>query len=235
MSRRRVWFPFGGTAGTTEIIGTPTNLNLGATFAVPVGVTAGMTAVIVMATASATAVDSTLTAAGATFTKQEERSAGNMRVSVFTGTGLVAGQLITTGGSSAANSHVTHMYTDKWRVVDASLVSAIRGGSSASTTSGSVSPAAGGGVLLVAAERTIAAPTTVSSVVSSGGETVTQSTFDEDATTATTIYLGTFTASDAAARTATITYSDASGNGYAALALLSSSSGSRRLYAAAVS
>lgn len=230
----RVWFPFGGTAGTTTVVGTPSNQNLGTTFTVPNGVTAGMTAIIVMATASGVAVASTLSSPGVTFTKLDERSATNMRVSVFAATGLVAGAVITTGGSSAANSHITHIYTDRWRVVDGSLSAGVRSGSSASTTSGSVTPAAGAAVLVIAAERTVATPTVVNSVTSSGAETVTQDTFDEDNTTSTTIYIGTFTASAQAARTVTIEYDDASGNGYAALVLLSSSAGSRRYFAARV-
>jgi len=86
---RRCYIPFGGTVGTTLITGTPVNLNLGATFVVPASVTAALQAVFLMATASATAVAATLTASGVTFTKEDERSAGNMRVAVFTATGLV--------------------------------------------------------------------------------------------------------------------------------------------------
>lgn len=228
---RRCYIPFGGTVGTTLITGTPVNLNLGATFVVPASVTAGLQAVFLMATASATAVAATLTASGVTFTKEDERSAGNMRVAVFTATGLVAGQVITTGGSSAANSHWSHIYTDRWRVTSGSLSAAIRGGSSAVSLTGAVAPASGQGVLVLAAERTVATPTVVNSATVDGGETITQAAFDEDNTTSTTNYFATYTANATASRTATITYDDASGNGYGAQMLLAASAGARRIYA----
>lgn len=187
------------------------------TLTVPTGVTAGMTALILFTTADGVDWDPVPAETGSTFTLIDDRAATNMRVTVWTGTGLVAGDTITLSSTVSKSCNVWHLYTDEFTYDVASVAPAVRGASSAVTTSGSLTPASGEAVALVALERTTATPTTVSSAVSSGSETVTQRLFNEQSGTVSSAYVGTFTASAAASRTGTITYSDASTNGYAAL------------------
>jgi hypothetical protein len=193
-----------------------------------------MTVVVALSTADGTAVNATLTATGGNvLTKIDERAATNMRVAVYVGTGLLAGETITPSGA-AKSAYWSHFYTDVFTLNGGSLSAAVRPGSQATTTTGSVTPDAGQPVLVVAAERTTLDGTTVSSVTSSGGETVTQIAYSEDAaTTDSSMYFGVFTASAAAARTATITYSSGSGNGYAAAIIGSSGGAGGAVYAAA--
>lgn len=203
------------------IVGTPgvVTINTASQFVVPVGVTAGQTALIAIAWAAGTDITPTLTKAGVTFTKQGDTAAVNSRIAWWSVTGLVAGDTIVIGGTTQ-QVHYTHCYQDVFSVNNGTTSAGTRPGSQATTTTGSVSPASGQRVLVVAMERTTLDGTTVSSVTSSGAETVTQLTYDEDAaSTDTSIYFGFFTASAAASRTATITHSSASGNGYAAAAL----------------
>ena len=208
----------------TTILGTFAVKTSGATHTVtvPAGVTPAMSLLLALGTNdNAMSAGTALASPGATFTPLDERAANNMSVTVWTGTGLTAGNTLTVTLGSAETPVIHHVYTDDYTFSSGAGNVAVgtRGGvSSASTTSGSLTPTAGQPVWLVALERTTAPPTTVSSVVSSGGETVTQVDYQEAATDpAVSVYFGRFVASAAAARTATITYSGASGNGYAAL------------------
>lgn len=187
------------------------------TLTVPALVTSGMAALIVFATATSTDWDPVPAKSGATFTLIDDRAAGNLRVTVWTGTGLVAGDTITTSATINSGCGIWHSYRDDYTYNVASVQAAIRGGSTAVSLTGSLTPTAAQQVAVVGVERTTATPTTVSSVVSNGGETVTQQSYFELAGIVTSVYTGDFTASAAASRTVTITYSDASANGYGAL------------------
>lgn len=200
--------------GTAQLCADP-----GATsITVPAGVTADMNALFYMGSGNGTDLTLTLSKAGVTFTQLDSRVVNNMWVWVFTATGLVAADTVTLAEVVGGTVQLGHDYTDEYSY---DILSAgTRGGVSQTfTTTGSVTPASGAKVAVLALERTTATPTTVSTVVSSGSETVTQTRYDEDATTDTSVsvYRGIFTASAAAARTVTITYSGGSGNGYAAL------------------
>jgi hypothetical protein len=202
-------------AGTPGV-GTPPGISL----TVPAAVTATMTALIIFATADGADWDPVPAKGGATFVLVDDRAATNHRVTVWRATGLVAADTITLSSTVSKSCNVWHVYTDEWSLFPGSVGADVRVATSTSTTSGSVTPAVGQQVLMVATERTTATPTTVSSVTSSGSETITEHYFNEQANTVSSAFVGTFTASAAAARTATITYSDTSTNGYAALILL---------------
>jgi glycerophosphoryl diester phosphodiesterase family protein len=200
--------PIGAIPSTTALV-------------VPAGVTAGMIALFTISTAQSTPGDFVLTKAAATFTRIDDRAAGNMVVSVHKGTGLAAGDVITISslaGSVAAV--VRHYYQDEYDFIAPSLSATVRTASVATSTTGSFTPAAGQRVVLVALERTTATPTTVSSVTTTAGDTVTQIGYQESASgTASSTYFGTFVATTNATRIATVTYSGASGNGYGAALL----------------
>lgn len=187
------------------------------TLTVPVGVTAGFQGLIVFSTASNIDWDPVPAKAGATFVLLDDRAAGNLRVTIWSVTGVVAGDVITTTATLPGGCNIWHGYQDVYTYDVASLAAGIRGASSAVTVSGAVSPANGQTVALVAVERTTATGTVVSSAVSSGGETITQRLFSEETATVSSVYIGDFTASAAASRTATVTHNSASTNGYAAL------------------
>lgn len=211
----------------TTIVGTLYVANGGVspvhTFTVPTGVTTGMTGLFAFGTADGVDPGNiTMTGpAGSSFTELDERSATNTRVWVGSGTGLTAGDTVTLSFTTT-NKQVAllHLYTDEW-TFPGTVAAGVRGASSTSTTTGALTPAAGQRVVVVGVERTLATPTVVTSVTSSGGETVSELAFAESGATTPTVsvYLGSFVASAAESRTATITYDDASGNGYAALLL----------------
>lgn len=187
------------------------------TLTVPVGVTPAFQGLIVFSTSSGTDWDPVPAKAGATFVLLDDRAATNLRVTVWSVTGVTAGDVITVSATINSATNIWHAYQDVYTYDVASVAPAVRSGSSAVTVSGTLTPAVGVPVALVAVERTTATGTTVSSVVSSGGETVTQRLFSEETSTSSSTYIGDFTASAAASRTVTITYSGGSGNGYAAL------------------
>lgn len=194
------------------------------TITVPSGVTSTMNALIAFGNNDSTWTAGTaVSSSGATWSLLNESQATNMWVSVWTGTGMTAGDTVTITLASGESIAIYDYYTSDYSFNSGAGNVAVgnRGGvSQTTTTSGSLTPSAGQTVVLVALERTTAIPTVVSSVTSSGGETVTQIGYGQDDTGAepdVSIYFGSFTASAAAARTATITYDDASGNGYAAL------------------
>jgi hypothetical protein len=202
----------------TYIPGTATSGTTPApTLTVPVGVTAGFQGLIVFSTSSSTDWDPVPAKAGATFTLLDDRAAGNLRVTVWAVTGLVAGDVITTSATINGACNIWHAYQDQYTYDVVSVAPAIRSGSSAVSVSGTASPATGQPVAVVAVERTTATGSVTSSVVSSGGETVTQRLFSEETATVSSTYIGDFTASAAGTRTVTLTYNTASGNGYAAL------------------
>lgn len=202
----------------TYIAGTATSGTTPApTLTVPVGVTAGFQGLIVFSTSSSTDWDPVPAKAGATFVLLDDRAAGNLRVTVWAVTGVVAGDTITTSATINGACNIWHAYQDVYTYDTVSVAPAIRSVSSAVSVSGTLTPAVGVPVVLVAVERTTATGTSVSSAVSSGGETITQRLFSEETATSSSTYIGDFTASAAATRTATITYSGGSGNGYAAL------------------
>jgi len=186
-------------------------------FTVPPGVTSGMVGVIVFSLASGTDWDPVPFKSGATFTLVDDRAATNLRVTVWSGTGLVAGDVVTVSATIDNQANVWHLYTDEFTVDVPTLAAGVRGGSTAVTVSGSVTPDLGQTVLVIASERTTATGSVVSSVVSSGGETITDQLFSEQPETVTSTYMGTFVASAAASRTVTITHNSASTNGYCAV------------------
>jgi hypothetical protein len=185
------------------------------TLTVPSGVTADMNFLIMIGSGSSSAFTSSLSAGGASFALVDERNAVNTRVAIWKGNGLVAGTTINITLSLAATLSIQHQYTDEYDY--GTIAAAIRSVSSSSTTSGSLSVTTGQKVLFIGIERTTAGPTSVSSVSSSGGETINQIAFNEGGTVQTSVYYGTFVASGSGSRTATITYSDSSTNGFAAL------------------
>jgi pectate lyase len=203
----------GSTASTTH------------TITVPSGVTTSMTGLFVIGTGSSTAVTTTLSFAGASFSKLDEQNAVNTRVAVWTGANLSAGNSVTLTLSGSAAVTVGHYYQDDYSFASGSLSAATRSVSSSSTTSGSVTPGSGQRVVIVGVERTTTA-TTLSGVTTSGGDAVTNTFYGEGTGSAqASVYAGTYTAGSGAARTATITYSNSSGNGYAAQILTSGSGG----------
>jgi hypothetical protein len=206
----------------TTIIGTLVvrGANLVHTFTVPTGVTPVMAGLFAFGTADGVDTASALSGpGGSTFAKLDERAAGNCRVSVFTGHGLTAGDTVTVTFTTSKQIALGHYYQDVYTFRGSSVAPAVRGGSSAASTTGSLTPAAGQLVSVIGVERTTATPTVVNSITSTGSETVTTIDHQESGATApvVSVTFASFTASAAAARTATITYGDASANGYAAL------------------
>jgi hypothetical protein len=200
--------------------GTPGSYSL----TVPTGVATWMTGLIAMGSPNSTAYTITTTGSAGTptFTAIDARAAGNMYVRVLKVTGVKAGDTITITPSAGTSLEIGHYYDDTVDFTAASVSAAVRGSSVSTCTTGSLTPASSQKVEIVSLERTTATPTTVSSVTSSGSETVTQTSYDEaTGNPAVSVYFGEFTASAAAARTATVTYSGGSGNGYAAAVLTS--------------
>jgi hypothetical protein len=187
------------------------------TYTVPAGVTSGMWGVFVLGTATGAAPGYTLSSTGVTFTTVDARAAVNSYITVVRATGLVAGATITFNATVNTAFSFLAFYQDAYSITG-TFGAGVRSVSSAACTSGSVTPASGDTVLIVSTERTTATGTTVSSVTSSGSETVTQIGYKEDtAASNNSFYFGSFTASAAAARTATATYNSASTNGYCAV------------------
>jgi hypothetical protein len=203
----------------THIIGTPvTSAPPVLAITVPVGVTAGMVGLIVLATADGVDWDPVPVNAAAVFTLIDDRAATNMRVTLWTATGLEAGAVIGFTATSPKQATVEHVWQDEYAYRAATVSAAVRSGSVATCVTGALTPAAAGQtVAVVALERTTATGTTVVSAVSSGAEAITQRHYAEALTTVTSVYLGTFVASAASSRTATVTYNSGSTNGYAAL------------------
>ncbi len=204
----------------TLIVGTfaeGTSASTTAAFTVPTGVTAGMWGLFAIGTGSSTAVTMSLAGTGGTFTQLDIQTDGQQRAAVFKGVGLVAGTVVTVTFSSSVTSSIGHLYQDEYTYD--TLSGAIRSLSATSTTTGSVTPAAGQRVAVVGIERSTAGPTSVTLLSSSGGETVTQESFGDGGTIGASCFLGSFVASAAAARTVSITYTNGSTNGYAALIL----------------
>jgi Protein of unknown function (DUF1565) len=186
--------------------------------AVPSGVTTAMTAVFVMGTGSSKAVDIDLSSPGVEFTRHVVGNAGKTRVAVFSVVGLAAGDVVTVTLSGPQTLTLGHWYDDSYTVVAHSIAAATRSASVRDTTSGSLTPIAGQTVLVIGVERTTTP--SLSSATTSGGEAITQILFGEGTAAAqASVYAGTFTASDTKARTATVTYSHGSANGFAALLL----------------
>jgi pectate lyase len=212
----------------TQVVGTVYDGSTAATthtITVPSGVTTAMTALFVIGTGSSTAVTTTLSFAGASFSKLDEQNAVNTRVAVWTGSNLTAGNQITLTLSGSAAVTVGHYYQDTYIFASGSLSAATRSVSSSSTTSGSVTPGSGQQVVIVGVERTTTA-TTLAGVTTSGGDAVTNTFYGEGTGSAqASVYAGIYTAGSGAARTATITYSNSSGNGYAAQILTSGAGG----------
>lgn len=187
---------------------------------VPAGVTPTHRALIVLATGDNVAVTMTPSTSGSgTVTALDSvRQATNTYVGIFEGYGLTAGDTITIVLNISKFADIAHTYDDSIASYGA-VAFGTRPASQASTTSGSTTPSAGQRVRVIGVDRTTVGPT-VSSVTSSGGETVTQVDFNHDAASVQPVvgvYFGEFTASAAAARTATVTMSSASTNGYAAV------------------
>ena len=208
----------------TEIVGTSLNGSSAATsfnITVPTGVTTSFTGLILIASGTSAANVFTLTKSGGggTFTKVEEINAQNMRVSVWTCTGLVAANTINIALSISDAITVVHYYQDGWDYED--IASAIRSASSTSSVTGAVTAGNGQRVFILGAERTTAA-NVAPTVTASGGETVTQKVYFEGTGSAqSSAYIGYFDANAAASRTATLTYTTSSANGYAATLLTS--------------
>jgi hypothetical protein len=227
-SVRRRYLPCGTAAAGTTVVGTPANFNLNSGgLTVPALVTPAMAGLIVLVGANGAAFNPAPLGwpAGSSAVLLDDRPATNLRVMVFRAAGLTAGDAINFTGTG--NVYGVHAYSSVWTPVDGTLSAGIRSGSSAVATSGSVAPATGGKVLVIGAERTVATPTVVQSVVPTSGETVTDVTFGEDTTTVASVYLGIYDAASPAARTVTITWDDASTNGYAAQLLASTPAGRR--------
>lgn len=209
---------YAGTPVTST--GTPSTYTL----TVPTGVATWMCGLIAMGSPNSTAY--TITTAGSagspTFTAIDARAAGNMYVRVLKVTGVKAGDTITITPSAGTSLEIAHFYSDTHDFTAASVQAAVRGSSVSTCTTGSITPASAQVVEVVSLERTTATPTTVSSVTSSGSETVSQIAYNEaTGNPAVSVYFGEFTASAASSRTATVTYSGGSGNGYAAAILTS--------------
>lgn len=189
----------------------------GPSVTVPVGVTASMVGLFVYCTSAGTDWDPVPASSGATFTLLDDRAATNLRVTVWSGTGLVAGAVVTSTATVNQSATLWHVYQDEFTYNTASLSAAVRAGSSVDSVSGSLTPSAGQTVIVIGAERTTATGTAVSGVVSTGGETTTTRLFSEETNNVSSVFVGSFVASAAASRTVTITYTTGSGNGYAAL------------------
>lgn len=193
------------------------------TVTVPAGVTADYTALIIGMSADNVAITVTPTTSGSgNFTQIVNQAAGNTFITVYKGTGFVAGDTITYTLSAGKGYQVRHEYESGVTSYGTPAIGTRGGVNQAFTTTGSVTPAAGQTVKVVGLERTLAAPT-VSSVTSSGGETVTQSSYSHTAASvipSVGAYIGSFVASSSAARTATVTMSSGSTNGLAFLMLV---------------
>lgn len=181
-----------------------------------------MRALILIGSGSSSAVTYTLSSGSASFTKVHEDNAINTRVAVFTATNLTAGATVSITLSGNATLSISHYYTDEYTF--GTFSHAIRSVSQSSTTSGSVTATAGQRVFVLGVERTTTA-NPAPSVSINTGETVSQVTYGEGSTVQTSVYIGYFTAGTAGSKTATLTYTNSSQNGFAALVLATPSSG----------
>ena len=136
----------------------------------------------------------------------------NMAWGLYEVWGVTAGQTVTVGTTGTAHARSLQAWVFTADIGAPGGLGSRGGTSNLFNTIPGRAVTAGAKMLIFSTERTTAA-TTLSSVTVSSGETVTQLTFAEETGTSDSFYLGEYTTGVNPSGIATVTYSNASGNG----------------------